>query len=98
MYRSNTKPHFWSQLWLGIIAIFSVSVNAQPSTATEYRQVYHVSQQCVHQYEQGSACTPQLNRTLPQRDRSQVHFLYAYQQYSAPDHRNAPIRAGPQYV
>ncbi|MBE2895504.1 DUF2547 family protein [Pasteurellaceae bacterium HPA106] len=98
MYRCNTKPHFWSQLWLGIIAIFSVSVNAQPTPATQYRQVYHISQQCVHTREQHLVHKIQTQRTLPALRQTQPHLSYASQHYYAPINLSAPIRAGPAFA
>lgn len=98
MYRCNTKPHFWSQLWLGIIAIFSVSVNAQPTPAQEYRQVYHISQLCEHERVLQQVRTLQAERARPQTQRVQPHFAYFAPLYRAPLHANAPIRAGPHFA
>lgn len=98
MYRCNTKPHFWSQLWLGIIAIFSVSVNAQPTPAEEYRQVYHISQLCEHTRTQQRSHTRPIQHTLPQAQRVQPHFAYFEPIYRAPMYANAPIRAGPHFA
>ncbi len=101
LFRTYRKPHFWSQLLLGMIAILSLPVN---STANQTQQIYNQAYLQSQQLEQAQPVAPLFYQQrqqielqhrvvfdLPQLQTTQLSITPQRPFFVVP-----PIRAGPQ--